>query len=114
MRFGAHCPTVPDKVLDELRATIGADQVHVIEDTIQPGQTVQIADGPLHGLQAVITKVMPERERLQVLLDFLGRQVTVELSAATVARLGDARLRVFESPRDAHEFQRPEKSGKIS
>jgi hypothetical protein len=68
---------VPDKVIDELRATIGADQVHVIEDTIQPGQTVQIAGGPLHGLQAGSPGIgsVPHFSSHRLLLFWLTREM---------------------------------------
>src|SRR5258706_3940331 len=40
VHFGEHWPTIPDAVVEELRATIGADQVHVIREELQPGATV--------------------------------------------------------------------------
>jgi hypothetical protein len=33
----------------------------------------------MRGLQAVVSRVMPARQRAAVLLEFLGRQTTVEL-----------------------------------
>jgi transcription antitermination factor NusG len=56
----------------------GAD-LRVIEDVLKPGDAVQIIDGALLGLEAVVTRVMPAQSRVAVLLNFLGRQTTVEL-----------------------------------
>jgi len=95
VHFGEHWPTVPDAVVEELRATIGADQVHVIREELQPGEPVEISGGAFHGLQAVVTRVMPGRQRVAVLLDFLGRQTTAELPAEAVVRERDGRRGVL-------------------
>jgi transcriptional antiterminator RfaH len=91
VHFGDRWPIVPDAVIEELRATLGPDQVHVINQDFHPGERVQIAGGAFHGLRAVVTRVMPSQERVAVLLEFLGRQTTVELARETLVREGDAR-----------------------
>ena len=95
VHFGSRWPVVPDPVIAELRATVGADQVHVIREELRPGERVQIAGGAFHGLEAVVTRVMPSRERAAVLLEFLGQQTTVELPGADLIREGDERRRVL-------------------
>src|SRR3954454_1564060 len=42
VHFGEQWPAIPDAIIDELRATVGAEQVHVISDEVQPGETVVI------------------------------------------------------------------------
>ena len=91
VHFGGRWPIVPDAIMAELHATIGADQVYVIREELRPGETVQIAGGAFHGLQAVVTRVMPSRARVAVLLEFLGRQTTVELPGESLVRDGDER-----------------------
>ena len=54
-----------------------------------------MAAGAFRGLKAVVTRVMPARERVQVLLEFLGRQTSVEVPAGEVLREGDQRRRVI-------------------
>ena len=78
IHFGDRWPTIPDETVEELRRAFGADQVHIMDSSLNPGDQVQIAGGIFHGLQAVITQLMPGRERVRLLLDFLGRQATVE------------------------------------
>jgi transcriptional antiterminator RfaH len=95
VHFGDRWPIVPDAVIAELRATVGADQVHVIREELRPGEAVQIAGGVFHGLQAVVTRVMPSRARVAVLLEFLGRQTTVELPGESLIRDGDERRLVL-------------------
>ena len=96
VRFGAHYPKVPEAIIDTLRATVPAGQVHVIELELQTGETVQVAEGPLQGLEAVITRVMPGRQRVAVLLDLLGRQTAVELDSGALARLEDQRRWIWK------------------
>jgi transcriptional antiterminator RfaH len=93
VRFGAHCPTVPDEVVERLRAVVGPGQVHVIDEAFEPGEPVQLAGGVFHGLEAVVARVMPGQDRVAVLLDFLGRQTIVELASAAVTRIGGERWR---------------------
>lgn len=95
VHFGDQWPTVPSRVIEELRAVIGADQVHVVQEELRPGDTAVISGGPLHNLSAVVTRVMPARERVAVLLDFLGRQTVVELPTDSVVRPEEARKLVW-------------------
>ena len=95
VHFGDRWPIVPEAVVEELRAALGTDPVHVIREELQPGEVVQIAGGVFHGLRAVVTRVMPSRERVAVLLDFLGRQTTVELPNEALIRDMDERKLVL-------------------
>ncbi len=91
VHFGSRWPTVPDPVIEEIRALLGPEEVHVVPRDAAPGDSVEIAGGIFHGLQAVITQVLPGRQRVMVLMEFLGRQATVELKAAAVIRHGTRR-----------------------
>jgi transcriptional antiterminator RfaH len=79
VHFGGRWPTVPDTAIQELQLVMDEGDLRVVADTLQPGDTVEIADGAMRGLQAVVSRVMPARQRAAVLLDFLGRQTTVEV-----------------------------------
>lgn len=79
VRFGSKWSTVPDDAIEELRQIYGQETTHIIDPTPEIGDTVEITGGALHGLKAVVTRVMPARERVSVLLDFLGRQTMVEV-----------------------------------
>jgi len=46
---------------------------------LKPDDTVEIAAGPFRGLTAVVTQPMPSRERVKVLLEFLGRNLVAEV-----------------------------------
>jgi transcription antitermination factor NusG len=52
---------------------------------------VQIIGGSFQGLHAVVARVMPGRERVAVLMEFLGRQTSIELPASTIIKPGQER-----------------------
>jgi len=86
VHFGTKWPTVPDPVIAELQSILGTEQVKVIGDAIQPGDEVRIAGGAFHGLHGVVTRLMPARERVAVLLEFLGRQTAVEVPIDSIIK----------------------------
>jgi transcriptional antiterminator RfaH len=88
VHFGNRWPTIPEAVIEELRRLVGNEGIHDLGERIREGETVTIAGGTFHGLEAVVNRVMPGRERVTVLLDFLGRQTTVEVSANSIVRAG--------------------------
>jgi transcriptional antiterminator RfaH len=93
VHFGKHWPTVPEALISELRRTIPDDQPHVLHEDFCPGDAVIICGGPLDQLEAVVTRVMPGRMRVAVLLEFLGRQTMVELDTADLLTAGRSRPR---------------------
>jgi transcriptional antiterminator RfaH len=88
VHFGSKWPTVPDQAIQEIRALIGTQGIHVISDELAPGDLVNVSGGVFHGLSAVVTQVMPGKQRVMVLMDFLGRQTTVEVGVHSVIRHG--------------------------
>jgi len=91
VHFGSKWPTVPDQAIEEIRTVIGTQGIHVVPDAIAPGDEVVVAGGIFHGLQAVVTQIMPGKERVMVLMDFLGRQTAVELGNNAVIKEGFGR-----------------------
>ena len=70
VHFGIKWPTVPNQAIDELRALIGTQGIHVVSDEIAIGDHVTVTGGVFHGLNAVVTQVMPGKQRVMVLMDF--------------------------------------------
>ena len=91
VHFGSKWPTIPDQVVEEIRAMIGMEEVHQVPKEFAPGDKVKVAGGLFHGLEAVITQVMPGRERVMILMDFLGRQTAVEVATHSIVREGFGR-----------------------
>lgn len=80
--FGDRVPQIPDEIIDELKQHIGNDdQKDLPEPELEPGREVVITEGPFRDLKAVVNSSLNSRQRVAVLLEFLGRQMEVELPA---------------------------------
>ena len=84
IHFADRYPTVSDAVIQELRQAFGNDEVQIAEECPSEGDNVIIADHAFFGMEAVVLRVMPARERVQVLIDMLGRTTTIELRLGLV------------------------------
>jgi len=82
--FGIITPSIPDGVVDELRAQFDANNPQEIGDDVRVGDDITIASGPFHGLNANVLRVMPAAGRVQVLLEILGRTTPVEIAREQV------------------------------
>ncbi len=90
VHFGSHWPVVPSEVIEDLKASLGQDIV-TVSSNICPGDEVCIIGGSLQGFMALVKQVMPSARRVAVLMDFLGRQTTVELGFEAIEKEGNAR-----------------------
>ena len=79
LRFGDRHVTIPDDVIASLRQHVNDEQLITLTPELAIGQEVKIVDGALRGLEAVITQVLPGKERLRILLHFLGQQIEAEI-----------------------------------
>jgi transcriptional antiterminator RfaH len=84
VRFADRYPTVEDGVLDQLREYVGGNEVRELDYGPSQGDSVRIADGAFAGLDAVVTQILPAKERVKVLMDFLGRKVEAEVEYASI------------------------------
>ncbi|MBI3868435.1 MAG: KOW motif-containing protein [Verrucomicrobia bacterium] len=88
VHFGNKWPTIPVDVIEGLRALCGEGEIIEIDSTPKPGDVARVISGTFMGLEAVVTRVMPGRDRVTLLIDFLGRQTAVEMSLSQVVRDG--------------------------
>jgi len=95
VHFGERWPAIPEEIISELQQTIGATGLRTIPESFAPGDEVEITEGAMRGLRAVVTRVLPGRERIAVLMEFLGRQTTIELPRHFLIKEGDERTAVF-------------------
>ena len=95
VHFGDRWPAIPDDSIHELQLTFADGSICTVENSLTEGEQVEVAVGPFRGLKAVISRVMPARERVLILLDFLGRQTTAEVREDELIREGDPRRQTF-------------------
>ncbi len=84
VHFGSRVASIPDGTIASLREMSGQEEMIVFSPEPKVGDAVHIAEGAFRGLEAVITQVLPARERVKVLLEFLGRSIEAEIDAPRV------------------------------
>ena len=84
LRFGNRLATVPENTVMALQAKSGTDEIVTVDSSLKIGQPVQFIEGPFEGLEVVITQLLPARERIRVLMEFLGRSMEMEVPAVKV------------------------------
>ena len=84
VRFGDRLATIQEEIIAALQSKAGAEEVVTIDSSLKIGQPVHIIEGPFQGLEVVVTQVLPAKERVRVLLDFLGRSLEIEVPAGKV------------------------------
>ena len=88
VHFGQFWPVLAEETIAELQHLVGDEEVRLVEPSVKVGEQVEIAEGAFAGFQGIVTRVMPAQQRVAVLLDFLGRQSTVELTISGIIKEG--------------------------
>ena len=84
VRFADRYPAIEEGALAQLRENTGASEIKELSYELSRGDQVKIVNGIFGGLEAVVTQIMPAKERVKVLMDFLGRQIEAEVERANV------------------------------
>lgn len=91
VEFGGDLAHVPDAVIETIRAEMDGQLIKEISSPLQPGDVVEITDGPMRGLAGIVHSLLKGDDRVRVLLDFLGSQNPVDVPAHTVLSPRSAR-----------------------
>jgi transcriptional antiterminator RfaH len=81
VQFGERLALLPEALVNDIKSQTAEDDVVEINPALEPGRPVQVARGPLQGLEAVITRLIPARERVEILIEWMGRSLYAEASA---------------------------------
>lgn len=84
LAFGGRYARIPDEVVASLKEYTNGTELVEIHSQFTPGETVKIVTGALSGLEAVITQVLPAKERVRILLNFLGQEIQAEVATPSV------------------------------
>jgi transcriptional antiterminator RfaH len=77
VHFGNRVPTVPDSVIAELSSAFPEDEILDCDRHVEAGDDVTIGEGPFMGMRATVLRVMTPYQRVEVLLELLGRATPV-------------------------------------
>jgi transcriptional antiterminator RfaH len=86
VQFAGRYPIVEEEALAQLRSHTGAADVRELSYDLSEGDQVRIVEGAFVGLEAVVTQVLTQKERVKVLMDFLGRKMEAEVQCSSVLR----------------------------
>lgn len=80
---------VPDRVINELKETLPEGIMNAPDPSFEAGADVEFVSGSLKGLNAKVLSRLSSGERVQLLLDFLGREIKVEADASDIMLTSD-------------------------
>lgn len=86
VRYGETVPTVPASFIESIRQQVDQAQHEADTESFEPGTEVIVAEGAFKDLQAVVSGAISGNERVRLLLEFLGRQVEVQLPRASLVK----------------------------
>jgi len=91
VHFGDQIPVLPDEHITALKLRCPNAET-VIDPMLQPGDEVRIAAGSFRGIEAVVTSLLPARDRVRILIEFLGQQLPAEISRDRVLHPAPRRI----------------------
>jgi transcriptional antiterminator RfaH len=86
VRFADRYTVIDEESLAHLRSHTGATDIKELNYELSEGDQVQIIGGAFVGLEAVVTQVLSPKERVKVLMEFLGRKMEAEVQSSSVLR----------------------------
>lgn len=92
LRFGERIPIVPARFVEDLRAELAqieeGEGLITLQPTAEPGDEVELAEGPLQGMTGTVIEVRPAEERVRIFVEFLGQDqpIDVDLYALLLPR----------------------------
>ncbi len=75
---------VPEAVIADLQASLPEAVIEVPDPSLEPGAEVEFVAGSLKGLNGTVLARLPAGTRVQVLLEFLGREITVSAAVSDI------------------------------
>jgi transcriptional antiterminator RfaH len=94
VRFGDTYPPIPDSSIQALKKNLDTNDIATFETGFQVGQNVVLAKGVFTGIEATVTHILPARERIKILLNFLGRLSEFEVPEDFIIQQGTHPLAV--------------------
>jgi transcriptional antiterminator RfaH len=75
---------IPERIITDLKASLPEGIIESPDLSVEPGAEIEFVTGSLKGLNGKVLAQLPAKNRIQVLLEFLGREITVDVSPDAV------------------------------
>jgi transcriptional antiterminator RfaH len=82
--FGGRPAILGESIITDLRLHLADGEIVEIASDIKEGEEVKVVEGPFLGVRALVTRVLPARDRVAILLSLLGQEREVEVSAGAL------------------------------
>lgn len=89
VNFGSRWAEVPDSEIASLRPLWSDGEALALPQPIEVGGSVVLTGGLFHGMEAQVVALLPARQRVRVLLDFLGGLKEAEVESCAVLPAAD-------------------------
>lgn len=80
LSFGGRPCVLDESIIADLRMHVADGEIVEIAPDIREGEEVKVVAGPLLGVRALVTRILPARDRVAILLSMLGQEREVEVS----------------------------------
>jgi len=84
LSFGPITATLSEDIIKNLRTDFDQNELHEVPALLNAGDEVTLSNGPLRGIRANVLRILPSSNRVQVLMDLLGRTTQVEVDIQDV------------------------------
>jgi transcriptional antiterminator RfaH len=92
VQFGERLALLPDALISEIKTRTGTDEIVEISRALEPGLEVEITQGPFQGLKALVTRLITARERVEILIEWMGRTLRAEAGVTDLEPLSGPTL----------------------
>lgn len=103
VEFGSNVPQIPSAIIEQLKNEVGNKSVHEIRYQYEAGDEVVLSYGGMKGIAGIIENVKSGKDRVQILLEFLGQEILATVPKQDITYAGSARtnfLRAYSKKND--------------
>lgn len=99
LRFADDYPQIENSFIEVLKGEFPEEEgaIRIIEPEIRQGDKVIVTEGPMKGLETVVTRLVSGQDRVQVLMEWLGEEREAEVSLHSLNRPGEIRTGIGPS-----------------
>jgi len=84
LSFGNKPAVLEESIITDLRRHVADGETVEITCEIKEGEEIRVIEGPFLGVRALVTRILPARERVAILLNMLGQEREIEVSTTAV------------------------------
>jgi transcriptional antiterminator RfaH len=86
VQFGDRLGLLSDSIITDIRMHTGPGEIVEVTPSLEPGERVEITRGPFQGFAALVSRIISARDRVEILIDLMGRTLYAEADALDLLR----------------------------